>query len=92
MDGRDVTLILGTILIGKMRKKKIYPCDISCTITPLYPDIHSRGGIKFSRGKQIPISGGQADSETYGNVHRCFYTGMDRWIEINEAIIDCCHS
>lgn len=57
-----------------------------------YPDIHSRGGIKFSRGKQIPISGGQADSETYGNVHRCFYTGMDRWIEINEAIIDCCHS
>lgn len=35
---------------------------------------------------------GQADSETYGNVHRCFYTGMDRWIEINEAIIDCCHS
>lgn len=42
-----------------MRKKKIYPCDISCTITPLYPDIHSRGGIKFSRGKQIPISGGR---------------------------------
>lgn len=24
-----------------------------------YPDIHSRGGIKFSRGKQIPISGGR---------------------------------
>lgn len=36
MDGRDITLILGTILIGKMRKKKIYPCDISCTITPTY--------------------------------------------------------
>lgn len=59
MDGRDITLILGTILIGKMRKKKIYPCDISCTITPTYiheetSNFHGASRFQYPGGRLIP--------------------------------------
>lgn len=72
-----VTLISRTIFNRKdasPRKKyilAIFLPQLPRLPTYIYEPSNFHGASRF----QYP---GQADSETYGNVHRCFYTGMDR--------------